>query len=174
MLIIFSGLPGTGKSTVARRVAERLQGVWLRIDTIEQAIRSAGEQSSPMGPEGYFVAYGIARDNLRLGLTVVADSVNPLMLTRDAFRDIAVTLDKPLLEVEIICADRQQHQFRVESRVAEISGHRLPDWQQVLNHDYQAWQREPFRLDSSLLSAAECAEAIVAAALRILNDTPGK
>ncbi|EEQ16447.1 Uncharacterised protein [Yersinia frederiksenii] len=41
MLIIFSGLPGTGKSTIAHLLAERLKAVYLRIDTIEQAIRSA-------------------------------------------------------------------------------------------------------------------------------------
>lgn len=39
MLIIFSGLPGCGKSTIARALAKRLGAVYLRIDTIEQAIR---------------------------------------------------------------------------------------------------------------------------------------
>ena len=39
MLIIFSGLPGSGKSTIARALAQQLGAVYLRIDTIEQAIR---------------------------------------------------------------------------------------------------------------------------------------
>jgi predicted kinase len=34
------------------------------------------------GPEGYVVGYQMAPDNLRLGLDVVADSVNPLQVTR--------------------------------------------------------------------------------------------
>jgi predicted kinase len=43
MLIIFSGLPGSGKSTVAKIVAKRLGAVYLRVDTVEQAIRSVSE-----------------------------------------------------------------------------------------------------------------------------------
>lgn len=38
MLLIFGGLPGTGKSTIARLLAARLGAVWLRIDSIEQAL----------------------------------------------------------------------------------------------------------------------------------------
>jgi len=42
MLIVFAGLPGTGKSSVARELAGKLDAVWLRIDSIEQAIRESG------------------------------------------------------------------------------------------------------------------------------------
>ncbi|HEY6734138.1 MAG TPA: AAA family ATPase, partial [Roseiarcus sp.] len=41
MLIVFAGLPGTGKSSVARELAGKLDAVWLRIDSIEQAIRDS-------------------------------------------------------------------------------------------------------------------------------------
>lgn len=77
MLIIFSGLPGSGKSTIARALARRLRAVYLRIDTIEQAIRAAEQGDNEMGPAGYFVAYGLARENLALGSIVITDSVNP-------------------------------------------------------------------------------------------------
>ncbi|MGO6670405.1 AAA family ATPase, partial [Rhizobium ruizarguesonis] len=42
MLIIFGGLPGSGKTTIARALAERLNAVHVRVDTIEQAIRASG------------------------------------------------------------------------------------------------------------------------------------
>ena len=57
MLIILSGLPGSGKSTIAQALAKQLHAFYLRIDTIEQAIRKADEDDREMGPAGYFVAY---------------------------------------------------------------------------------------------------------------------
>ena len=35
MLIVFGGLPGTGKTTLSRLVAQDLSATWLRIDVIE-------------------------------------------------------------------------------------------------------------------------------------------
>ncbi|CAM3662066.1 AAA family ATPase [Legionella longbeachae] len=34
MLVIFGGLPGTGKSSIARELAKHLKAVYLRIDTV--------------------------------------------------------------------------------------------------------------------------------------------
>ncbi|WP_407644301.1 AAA family ATPase [Entomomonas moraniae] len=36
MLIIFSGLPGCGKSSISSELAKQLNAIYLRIDTIEQ------------------------------------------------------------------------------------------------------------------------------------------
>ena len=42
MLIIFGGLPATGKTTIARELARQLGAVHVRIDSIEQAIWDSG------------------------------------------------------------------------------------------------------------------------------------
>ncbi|WP_225152486.1 AAA family ATPase [Bradyrhizobium sp. NBAIM08] len=41
-LIVFGGLPGTGKTTIARELTARLAATYLRIDAIEQPLRDAG------------------------------------------------------------------------------------------------------------------------------------
>jgi predicted kinase len=38
MLLMFAGLPATGKSTVAQLIARRCDATYLRIESIEQAI----------------------------------------------------------------------------------------------------------------------------------------
>jgi predicted kinase len=35
MLIIFGGLPGTGKTAIAKQIAKQLKGLYLRVDTVE-------------------------------------------------------------------------------------------------------------------------------------------
>ena len=74
-LVVFNGLPGVGKSPTARLLSVRLRAVYLRVDTIEQAIRSGGVGG--VGPAGYEVANRLAVENLRLGRHVVADCAKP-------------------------------------------------------------------------------------------------
>jgi len=100
MLIIFSGLPGSGKTAIARELAHHLGAVHLRIDSIEQAIRDSGVLSRPLDDTGYRIGYAIAEDNLRAGRTVIADSVNPLPLTRDAWVEVANRAQVTAVEID--------------------------------------------------------------------------
>jgi len=52
-----------------------LGAVWLRIDSIEQAIRESGVAPGSVDDAGYRAGYAVAEDNLRLGRDVVGDSV---------------------------------------------------------------------------------------------------
>lgn len=160
MLIVFSGLPGTGKSTLARALAARLRAALLRIDTIEQALRAVRPDEAEMGPDGYLAGYAIAADNLSLGRTVVADAVNPVDLTRDAWRTVGERAGVPVVEIEIACSDRAEHRRRVETRVADIDGLVMPTWQNVLDRDYRPWTRDRLVVDTAGRTPEDCVEEI--------------
>jgi predicted kinase len=146
MLIVFSGLPGVGKTAIARELARTIGAVHLRIDSIEQALRRAGCQ---VEREGYDVAYAVAEDNLRVGRTVVADCVNPWPLTRAAWRAVAERAGAPALDIEIVCSDAAEHRRRVESRLPDLAGHLLPTWEDVVRRDYREWDRDRFVMDTA-------------------------
>lgn len=170
MLVAFGGLPGTGKSTIARAVAKRMRATYLRIDTIEQAIRSANVVADDVGPAGYAVAFEIAEANLRLGLVVVADSVNPLAETREAFRSAARNASQQFMEVELICSDAGEHRRRVETRTTDIAGLRMPTWDAVLQRHYEPWPEPHLILDTAVV-IPELAVSEVCAALAALRQS---
>jgi len=162
MLIALSGLPGVGKSTLARALATRLGAVWLRIDTIEQAMAEATGHV-PQADEGYRVAYALAEDNLRLGLTVIADSVNPLAVTRGAWRAVAARAGVACVDVAVICSDPALHRRRVEARVGDIPGLTLPTWEEVLARVVEEWSQPPLVVDTAHRSVDDCAAQVLAA-----------
>lgn len=120
MLIVFGGLPGSGKTTLSRALAIRRAALYLRIDTIEQAIRDAGVPASEIGAAGYAVANALTEANLAMGRTVVADAVNPVAESRDAWRAMAIRTATRIVEIEVICSDRHEHRRRVEGRKPDI------------------------------------------------------
>lgn len=165
MLIILGGLPGTGKTTVARQLAKALKSVYLRVDTVEQALITASKQYNPnyefIGPEGYEILCAVARDNLLVGNYVIVDSVNPIELTREAYRNVAKSIHADFIEVEFICSDEADHKNRIELRVPDIQGHKLPIWQEVLSRDYEPWQTKTLVIDTSKYSIDESVSIIL-------------
>lgn len=161
MLIIFGGLPGTGKTAIARELARRIGAVHLRIDSIEQAIRHCAAFVPPLDEAGYRVAYAVAEDNLRTGRTVIADSVNPVATTRDAWLGIARRAQSRAVEIEVTCSDAKVHRNRVEGRSAEIPGLKLPTWQDVMLREYDPWNREHLVIDTAARTVEENVEILL-------------
>ena len=159
-LIVLSGLPGVGKSTLARALAEATGAIWLRIDSIEQAIRDAGIDA---GEAGYRVGHAVAADNLRSGRDIIADCVNGWMLTRDGWAQTARAAGAELIEIEIVCSDRAEHRRRVETRSGDIRGHIPPRWEAIEAQDYHPWTRPPLRIDTAGRSIEASAAALIAA-----------
>ena len=106
--------------------------------------------------EGYRLSYQLIKDNLRLGISAVADSVNPWKLTRDEWSQVASSCGAPFINIEIVCSDQNEHRQRVESRRSEIKNLKMPSWEEVLNRDYHEWDSPRIEIDTAAKSEESC------------------
>lgn len=159
ILYCLAGLPGSGKSTLGQRLAAHVGAIYLRIDTIEQALRDLCAYQ--VEGEGYRLSYRVAADNLRLGLGVVADSCNPIALSRDEWERVARDEGAHCVHLEIVCSDPAEHRLRVETREVSVPGLRQPTWEDVVQREYHSWTRERIQIDTVGQSVEESWEQIV-------------
>lgn len=166
------GLPATGKSTVASALIRQTGFAYVRVDRIEQAIIGSAALRPPLGPVGYTVAYEVAAEQVKYGVSVVAECVNPLGVTRDAWRAVAADHGARLLEVELICTDQAVHRERVRTREVDIQGLALPSWQQIVDREYEPWDRDHLVIDTATSPSAAAVAAILAAVSEVPDHVP--
>jgi len=149
-LLVFAGLPGTGKSTLARKVAERLDAAWLRVDTVEAALLKAGlARSFETGLAAYIGVRDIASEQLELGRNVVIDAVNGVEPARKMWRDLSESLGVTRYVVEVTCPDLEVHRKRVESRTEQTPPLPSPTWGEVVHRDYRPWGEPVLSVDGT-------------------------
>jgi len=144
-LIAMAGLPGVGKSTIARGLAERFPGVLINVDDVASAlVRAEFERSFATGLAGYLVAEQVARVNLALGSHVIVDGANSAGYARNIWTSLAREFGTELLFVEVVCTDLVAHAARLATR-------RLPTGQPRISFDdvvvayaeAESWAAEP-------------------------------
>lgn len=163
MLIVISGLPGTGKSAVAAEVANAIDAVRLSIDSIEEALLGAGLQPSwQTGVAAYEAARAAAEQNLALGRTVVVDAVNDSELARDTWRNAASRSGAALVFVLLTLDDAAEHRRRLEGRVRGLVHVPEPTWEEVRQRaaSFEPWAADCVRVGADA-PVAEVARAIL-------------
>ncbi len=148
-LVILSGLPGTGKSTLSRGLARRSGALWLRADAIEQEMRESHMVCEDLADGGYAAMRAVARGALRQGYDVIADSVNPLPVTRLPWEDLGRRAAGWWLAVELTCSDPAAHRHRIETRAPEVPGLAATTWQAVGRRPYAPYEGAHLRLDTA-------------------------
>ena len=108
VLILLSGMPGVGKSSLARAFCKGGRAVHLRVDAIEAAVTASalGPMLPPDDPGslkdvGYQVAAAQAGELSAAGHVVVGDAANAVPEARAIWPPAA-------LVVEVACSDRRR------------------------------------------------------------------
>ena len=158
-LILFSGQPGAGKTTLARRLAELIGALYLRIDSIEAALD--GIDRTEGRPGGYLSAMAVARDNLALSRTTIADAVNPDDWSRSRWAAIADQTGAILCPVMVICTDPAIHSARVEARRPDTPGETIPDWTRAATRTVAPWDRPCITVNTAHLDPDIAARMIL-------------
>lgn len=150
MLIILSGMPGTGKSAIADGVGRALRVPVLSVDPIESEMLEAGiARSFETGLAAYMVAHALADRSLAEGLDAVIDAVNSVELARDMWRGLAAKHGATLLVIECVLNDPEVQKSRLATRDRGLA---LPEpaWADVERRqsEWTAWPEPHLTLDA--------------------------
>jgi predicted kinase len=157
-LIVLSGLPGSGKTTLAEGLSHTLSRPIFSVDPIEAAMWQGGLARESTGIAAYDVAIKLADQHLRLGHSVIVDAVNPVEAPRAAWRNLAAKHRADLKIIECVCADEVVHRRRIEARIRNIQGMPEVTWAQVQKRRaaYQDWTDVRLILDILTKRPSSC------------------
>ena len=164
-LVVLSGLPGVGKTSIAGVVAARTGSVHLSVDEVEESILACGLPLRwQVGVAAYEATRAMTEQNLRLGHDVVVDAVNDSEEARQTWRTAASRTGSPVDFMYLEISDVHEHERRLSGRDRGLTYVGEPTWSDVQRRraDYAAWSDEVLEFDTTSQSADEVAAAITA------------
>jgi predicted kinase len=152
-IVVFSGLPGTGKSMLAEALGKLLGIPVFAKDWLEASLLRSGLASSMMenslGIAGYDLLTTLALRQLRLGQSVILDSVTSIETIRNTWRELAKQFNADWRVIECFCSDETLHRSRLLNRKRNIPGWHELEWSDIQNvkQRYVLWEEERLTLD---------------------------
>lgn len=139
VLVVLAGLPGTGKTTVAKMLAKRIRAAHLRTDVIAAPMLRSRltEDPASAGRVAYDIACEVATETLQAGVPVVVDGVHASHALRSLWLGVSNEVGVPLIQLETRLKNEHEHRRRVELRQA--GGYLGPTWQQIQEMNYEPW-----------------------------------
>jgi predicted kinase len=135
-LILFSGLPGTGKSTLAMRLARELQ---LPLVCIDDVIGDVPENAGiPFWDSRVDILLDVVRTQLEVGLSVIVDSVF-MNMDRNHAQELARKYQARFLPMYIYVSDENVWKERVDARYRKLNDKDVATWERIQH------QRQRFR-----------------------------
>src|SRR5574341_1670064 len=152
-LILFSGLPGTGKSTLAEAVGKDCGIPVFAKDPLEATLLRSGlkptVEAKPLGFVGYELLTVLAERQLMLGQSAILDSVAGTESIRSTWRQLAGQYNADWRVIECICSDESFHRSRLKVRTRNIPGWHELEWSDVekVKQYYVPWEDHHLVLD---------------------------
>ena len=152
-LIVFSGLPGTGKSTLAEAVGRYLSIPVFAKDWLEATlVRSEmvpSHPDKPLGSAGYQLLTTLAERQLKLGQSVILDSVAGTQSIRETWNLLSQRYQAEWRVIECICSDESFHRAQLAKRERNIPGWYELSWSDVehVRQKYLPWEGGHFTAD---------------------------
>jgi predicted kinase len=159
-LVLFSGLPGTGKSTLASRLARELHTPLLCIDDV------LGEVPEGAGIEFWdskvAILLRLAEVQLELGLSVILDSVF-MNMDRHHAQELARKHNARFYPIYVFISDAKVWKQRVNERYDEMNNKGVATWERIQRQraHFRPWAPETALFIDSLESVERNYETVL-------------
>jgi predicted kinase len=163
VLVVFSGLPGTGKTVLAEATAQARQLPVFSVAWTLGALAPFGIlKSKRRRPIAYALLTMLVRRQLELGQSAIVDGMVGEQKVRSDWLQLAQRNGAVFLPIECVCSDEELHRQRIEARQETIPGWPDPDWSHVeeMRFDYEPWTQDRLILDAVEPLANNCRAAL--------------
>jgi predicted kinase len=138
-LVIFSGLPGTGKSALAEKLARQLRWPLLCIDDVIGVVpENAGIEFWDSRVD---ILLDLVNTQLKLGLDAIVDSVF-MNMDRQHAQELARVHGARFLPIYVYLSDDKVWEERVTKRYNEMNDKDVATWDRILHQreHFAAWE----------------------------------
>ena len=152
VLVVVSGLPGTGKSHFSRKLSERLPCVIVESDALRKRLFPSPSYSAGESQRLFAACHLLIEELMKAGVTTILDATNLVEHHRERLYHVADRLRAKLIIVQLEAPQELVHE-RLQGRLRRVASddNSEADWAvyQQMRGKAEAIRRNYFAVDTS-------------------------